>query len=367
MLRAVAEIDTDAIASNCALLDRACGDAALCAVVKGNGYGHGAVIAARAALRGGASWLGVVASQEAEELRAAGLTDVPILVLGALGREELDQALAARADVVAWSTEFADAVASRAGRDARVHVKLDTGMGRLGTRDAGYADAVIERVGVPVGLMTHFATADEVDDPYLDEQLDAFLAWAEPWKERMPSLILHAANSPATLRDAHTHLDLVRCGIAIYGLDPFQGDPLARGLTPAMKLVSYVAAVKRIEPGQSAGYGRRWSPSEPTYTGTIPVGYADGFRRAHTNNGEALVGGRRVPIVGTVSMDNVTVDLGPDPDVQVGDEAVLIGAQGDDRILAEELARRLGTINYEVTAGLTARVTRRAVGAGADA
>ncbi|HWT95650.1 MAG TPA: alanine racemase [Solirubrobacteraceae bacterium] len=364
MLRAVAEIDTDAIASNCALLDRASGDAALCAVVKGNGYGHGAVIAARAALRGGARWLGVVASQEAAELRAAGIgDDVPILVLGALSSEELDQALAARADVCAWSLDFADAVAVRGG--TRVHVKLDTGMGRLGTRDAGYADAVIERVGTPVGLMTHFATADEVDDPYLDEQLDAFLAWAEPWKARMPALIRHAANSPATLRDPRTHLDLVRCGIAIYGLDPFQGDPLARGLRPAMRLVSYVAAVKRIEPGQSAGYGRRWSPEAPTYTGTIPVGYADGFRRAHTNNGEVLVGGRRVPIVGTVSMDNITVDLGPEPDVAVGDEAVLIGAQGSDRILAEELARRLGTINYEVTAGLTARVTRRAVGAGA--
>lgn len=366
MLRAVAEIDTDAIASNCALLDRACGDAALCAVVKGNGYGHGAVIAARAALRGGARWLGVVAAQEAEELRAAGLTDVPILVLGALSSEELDRALAARADVCAWSLEFADAVAARAGGGgARVHVKLDTGMGRLGTRDAGYADAVVERVGTPVGLMTHFATADELDDPYMAEQLERFLAWAQPWKARMPSLILHAANSPATLRDPRTHLDLVRCGIAVYGLDPFQGDPGERGLTPAMKLVSYVAAVKRIEPGQSAGYGRRWFPEAPTYTGTIPVGYADGFRRAHTNNGEVLVGGRRVPIVGTVSMDNITVDLGPEPDVRVGDEAVLVGAQGGDRIFAEELARRLGTINYEITAGLTARVTRRAVGSGA--
>jgi alanine racemase len=255
-----------------------------------------------------------------------------------------------------------DAVAARGG--GRVHVKLDTGMGRLGTRDAGLADALVARIGRPAGLMTHFATADDPDDAFLDEQLGLFLAWAQPHKARDPSLLLHAANSAATLREPRAHLDLVRCGVAIYGMDPFGVDPDEHDLRPALTLSSYVAAVKDVAPGQSAGYGRRFVAQRPTVTGTVPIGYADGVRRGLTNNAELLVGGRRVPLVGTVSMDNVTVELGPGTDVRVGDEVVLLGAQGRERVLAEEWARRLGTINYEVTCALTARVPRTSVGEG---
>ena len=355
-LRALARVDLGAIERNAARLAAAAAPAALCAVVKGDGYGHGMVEAARAARAGGATWLAVATAEEARGLRAAGL-DGPVLVMGALSPEELEVALAAEADVVAWREAFVEQLAP----GARVHVKLDTGMGRLGTRDADEATRVAEAVAARgdlrlAGAMTHFATAD--DDPaFMAEQLAAFTPWAEALKAAHPELLVHAANSAATLREPAARFDLVRCGIALYGLDPFHEDPAAHGLEPALSLVSYVAEAKTAAPGQSAGYGRRFVAERPTRVGTLPIGYADGVRRGLTNNADVLVGGRRVPLIGTVSMDNVTVDLG-DGGAQVGDEAVLIGRQGGERILAEEVARRLDTINYEVTCGITARVPR---------
>jgi alanine racemase len=218
---------------------------------------------------------------------------------------------------------------------------------------------VLHALDRPAGLTTHFATADDRDDPFLDEQLGRFLAWALPHRRQDPSLVLHAANSAATLRESRAHLDMVRCGIAIYGLDPFGADPSAHDLRPALTLESYVAAVKPVAPGQSAGYGRRFVAREPTMIATVPIGYGDGYRRGLTNNADVLVGGRRRPVVGTVSMDNITVDLGPDGGgVRVGDRVTLIGAQDGERIAAEELARRLDTINYEITCGISARVPR---------
>ena len=177
-------------------------------------------------------------------------------------------------------------------------------------------------------------------------------------------VLAHAANSAATLRDPTSHFDLVRCGIAIYGLDPFHSDPFARGLGPALELRSYVADVKRFPAGSSAGYGRRWTAAADTWVGVLPIGYGDGVRRGLTNNAEVLVGGRRHPMVGTVSMDNVTVDLGPDTSVGPGSPAVLIGAQGNERVLCEDVARRLGTINYEITCGISPRVPRLHVRSG---
>ena len=170
---------------------------------------------------------------------------------------------------------------------------------------------------------------------------------------------MHAANSAATIREPAAHFDMVRCGIALYGLDPFGEDPAAQGLEPALELRSYVADVKRFERGASAGYGRRWRAPEDTWVGVLPIGYGDGVRRGLTNNAEVLVTGHRYPLVGTVSMDNITIDLGPDTEVEPGAEAVLIGPQDGDRILAEELAARLDTINYEITCGISSRVPRR--------
>jgi alanine racemase len=174
-------------------------------------------------------------------------------------------------------------------------------------------------------------------------------------------LVAHAANSAAALRDPASHLDMVRCGIAIYGLDPFQGDPGEHGLEPALSLRSWVAAVRRVEAGEGVGYGQRWRAEGPTLVATVPIGYGDGWRRGLTNNAEVLIRGRRHASVGTVSMDNVTVALGPDTDVEIGDEVVLIGEQDGETIPAEEVARRLGTINYEVTTGLLPRVRREHV------
>ena len=206
--------------------------------------------------------------------------------------------------------------------------------------------------------MTHFATADEPGDEHFPAQLERFAPLARELKERHPELLVHAANSAAAFRDPASHFDMARCGIAVYGLDPFQQEPAQRSLEPALSLESWVAAVKRFAPGDSAGYGRTWRASEETWVGVLPIGYGDGWRRALSNNSEVLVRGRRHRLVGTVSMDNVTIELGPETDVRVGDRAVLIGVDGDERILCEEVAGRLGTINYEVTCGLTPRVRR---------
>ena len=364
-VRALARVNLAAIERNCVRLrEELSGGAALGVVVKADGYGHGAVAAARAALAGGARWICVAAAAEARTLREAGI-DGPLLVMGALSPEEVDVALGAGADVTAWRTGFVESLGARAGAETvGVHVKLDTGMGRLGTRDPAEADAVAEAVAAAPGLelagaMTHFATADMPDDDgFFAGQLARFEPWARALQARHPQIVLHAANSAAMLRDPAAHFDLVRCGIAAYGLDPFHEDPAARRLEAAFELRSYVADLKHCAPGESAGYGRRFVASEATELGVLPIGYGDGVRRGLTNNADALIGGARHPLVGTVSMDNLTVDLGPEPAAGPGAEAVLIGADGDERITAEEVARRLGTINYEITCGITARVPR---------
>ena len=352
--RALARIDEGAIERNCRrLIELTDGGAELCAVVKADGYGHGAAAVAAAALRGGASWLAVATAAEARQLREQGI-EGRVLVMGALTGAELRAAVESGADVVVWTREHAEAAAALDG--ARVHVKLDTGMGRLGTKDVELARSLLG--GHVAGVMTHFATADEPGDELFPEQLERFAGFAQAVRSEAPEAVLHAANSAATFRDPAAHFDMVRCGVAIYGLDPFQGDPRERGLEPALQLESWVAALRRFDVGDGAGYGRRWSAREPTWVATIPIGYGDGWRRGLSNDCDVLIGGHRYPVVGTVSMDNITVDVGSDPAVEVGDPVVLIGGQEEERILAEEVAGRLGTINYEVTCGLSARVRR---------
>jgi alanine racemase len=374
MERAVARIDLGALRANCERLRAELGEARLCAVVKANAYGHGAVECARAAMAGGASALAVAAAAEAAELAAAGLAGGPgasrveLLTLGALTAEEVDVVLGAGSAVSVWTEEFRRLVAARAralGVQARVHVKYDSGMGRLGTLDLTEAVAVARSTAADgelelAGVWTHFATADEPDDDegYFFGQLDRFGGLVEWVRTEFPEVTVHAANSAAVLRSERSHFDMARCGVALYGLDPFQIDPAAHGLTPVLSLCSHVAAVKRFPAGQSAGYGRRWVAPVDTWVGVIPLGYGDGVRRALTNDCDVLVSGRRYPLVGTVSMDNLTIDLGPDTDIAPGAEAVLIGRQGEEEIRAEEIAARLATINYEVTCGITARVPR---------
>jgi alanine racemase len=372
--RAIARVNTAAIERNCARLrNQLKGGTELCVVVKADGYGHGAVPSARAALTGGASWLALAAAAEARELREAGLSEVRVLVMGALSEVELREALAADADVVVWSEQQVQAVEAAGG--GRVHVKLDSGMGRLGTRDPAQASRAVaaardaEEVQL-IGLMTHFATADDLDDEgFFAAQLEVFTVWAQALKAEQPELILHAANSAAMLRDQQAHFDMVRCGIAAYGMDPFGESPLERGWEPALQLSSYVAEVKSYRAGESAGYGRRFVAERDTRLAVLPIGYGDGWRRGCSNNADVLIAGRRYPVVGTVSMDNLTVDLGPDPpEGLLCEEAILIGGgtaataggggQSAERITAEEVAKRLGTINYEVTCALTPRVER---------
>jgi alanine racemase len=363
-LRALARVNLAAVERNVARLkgELAAGSQ-LCAVVKADGYGHGAAHVARAALSGGASWLAVATANEAAELRDAGIDD-RILVMGALSVGELPIAIASGADLVAWSERFVDdLLAARPATGVRVHVKLDTGMGRLGTRDIGEAMRVAARVASAspelelAGAMTHFATADE-DSEFLERQLAAFRPFAAELRDRYRGVLAHAANSAATLRDPATHFDLVRCGIAIYGLDPSNVDPSRWGLEPALELSSYVAAVKLATAGDSVGYGRRFVAERDTWIATLPIGYADGVRRAFSNNCEILIGGQSYPLVGTVSMDNIAVELGPDRAARPGEIATIIGRDRDRRQTAEQLASRIGTINYEIVCGIAGRVPR---------
>jgi alanine racemase len=363
--RAQARVNVAAIERNCARLRTELrGGAALCAVVKANGYGHGAVQSARAALSGGASWLAVADAHEACELREAGLREARILVMGALSAVELKEALAADADVVVWNEDYLQAVEAAGG--GRVHVKFDSGMGRLGTRDPEEASRVAAAAratpGVQLaGVMTHFATADDLkDDGFFTGQLASFTSWAREVKAQDRDVLVHAANSAATMREPEAQFDMVRCGIAIYGMDPFGKDPAARALEPALELSSWLAEVKLCRAGESAGYGRQFLADGDTYIGVLPIGYGDGWRRGLSNNADVLIAGHRHPLVGTVSMDSITVDLGFDEAVEQlrGERAILIGFQLSERITAEEVARRLETINYEVTCALTPRVPR---------
>jgi alanine racemase len=363
--RATAWIDLGAASRNCERLARELsGEAALCAVVKADAYGHGMADCARAALRGGAEMLAVATAAEAFELRSA-LADARILVMGALTDPELDVALGAGAEIAVWREGFLDAVAERGrrlGRRPRLHVKYDTGMGRLGLPGPAEVERLLARAEKEPrvelsALWTHFATADEREDEFFDQQLERFAELGRLAKERH-GVALHAANSAATLREPAAHFDLVRCGVATYGLDPFGSDPAYSELEPVMGLSSYVAQIKRFEAGQSAGYGRRWRAPGPTFVGIVPIGYGDGYRRGLSDAFDVLVGGSRYAVVGTISMDNATVDLGPEPSVSEGEEVVLLGRSGEGRITAEEWARRLGTINYEVTCGISPRVPR---------
>jgi alanine racemase len=325
----------------------------MCAVVKADGYGHGWRTAAAAARAGGAEWLAVAGVAEALALRESGDRG-KVLLLGAIADDELEQALRADVDISVWDQDFAASLPD----GTRAHVKLDTGLGRLGTRDPRAATAIAESLAARSslsGLWTHFATADELGDDFFGLQLSRFRDWALPLRDRFPGVKLHAANSAAVLREPASHFDIVRCGVAIYGLDPYGKDPGPQQLEPALTLRSYVAAVKTAAPGDSLGYGRRFVAERTTQVATVPIGYGDGVRRGLSNNGAVVAGGRRRQILGTVSMDNITIE---GDGCRVGDEVVLIGRQGSEAVLAEEWASRLVTINYEITCGISQRVPR---------
>lgn len=351
--RTVARIDLSAVRHNVrALLARA-GGARLMAVVKADAYGHGAVPVARAALDAGADSLAVVTAEEGAELREAGV-EAPILVFTDLLPEKLALAAAHGLTVTAHSLRSARCIAAVPG--LRAHLKVNTGMNRWGVapEEVGAARRVLgDRLA---GVYTHLASADS-DPDATHRQLDVFdgVLKAHPFGG-MP---VHAANSAATLWHPRARHDLVRPGVAVYGLHPGgdAGDPCEEGLRPVMSLVSYVAAVRRLEPGDGVSYGLTFRAEEPVYAATVPCGYAEGYRRTLSGRGAALVRGRRRPVLGRVTMDAVV--LGVDEEVEVGDEVVLLGEQDAGRVGAEELGRLAGTINYEITTGVDPRRVER--------
>jgi alanine racemase len=335
MRRSEITVDLPALARNVRLLRDVVAPAELWAVVKADAYGHGAAEVAPAAVAAGATGLCVTTVDEGAGLRPLVPREIRILVMGPLGDRGLEVAQGAGLEVAVFEPEAAPGLP--------IHLKVETGMGRFGMP----ADMALAagRDGV-VGLMSHLATADEPDEPLTGEQLQRFAAVAGSFD----GVVRHLANSAAALRLPEARWDAVRCGIAIYGLSPFGDDPAAQELEPVLSWRSYVAQTKTLGQGESTGYGRRFVAERPTRIGLVPVGYADGFRRGLTGT-EVLVDGTRRRVVGTISMDSFAVELGDEP---AGAPVTLIG----DGVLAEEHARVLGTINYEVVTGIRSAAER---------
>ena len=368
MTRTAARVDLGAIRDNTALLrERAAGGAGVMAVVKADGYGHGLVPSARAALDGGAAWLGVAFLEEALALRAAGI-DAPLLAWLSTPGEDVEGAVRAGVDLGTYSEEqlAQQVAAARAtGTTARLHLKADTGLSRGGATPADWpalceaarraeADGAVRVVGV----WTHFAFADGgADHPVNGRQVGVFAEAVEVAERAgLRPEVRHLANSAATLTAPHTHWDLVRPGIALYGLTPVP-DQGTFGLRPAMTLTSTVALVKRVPAGSGVSYLHRYVTDRETALALVPLGYADGVPRSATNLGPVQLGGRRRTIAGTVCMDQFLLDVGDD-DVSAGDEVVLFGPGDDGEPTAQDWADAVGTISYEIVTRVGARVPR---------
>jgi len=319
-------IDLGALRRNARRLLDVLGGAELWAVVKAHGYGHGAADAARTALEAGAAALCVATVPEAVALREAGLRESRILVMGPSTDGDVRQAREAKLELAVGAGPVPEGIP--------VHLKLDTGMGRFGSAQ------LPETAENVVGLMTHLATADS-DVAFAEEQIERFRTATTPYA----GLTRHAANSAAALRLPLSRFDAARCGVALYGMSPFNADPAADGLEPVLSWHSYLARVLLLEPGDSTGYGRRFVAERPTWIGLVPVGYGDGLRRDLTGT-EVLVAGSRRRVIGTVSMDSFAVELGEE--LPAGERVTLVG----DGLLVEEHARVAGTINYELTCGI---------------
>jgi Alr-MurF fusion protein len=364
------EIDLDVIRRNMHVLRQTIGrDRQLFAVVKANAYGHGATLVAPAALDGGADRLAVAAVNEAIELRQAGI-QAPILVLGYVPAWQAEALLQYGLAATIYDVDVArelSGIAQAQNSVIEVHVKVDTGMHRLGLYPEE-APAFLRRLsslpGLSVeGLYTHFSTADESNKDFSCQQLTTFTTLLDRLAEEglRPPLV-HSANSAATLSLPASHLNGVRCGISLYGLHPSAETPLPEGLRPALRWVARVAQVKELKPGDAVSYGNTYIAEAHRTVAVIPVGYADGFPRSPRHWGSVLIGGHHAPILGRVCMDQTIVDVTEisvaGEQVRQGDEVVLIGAQGNQSLSAEEVATRLGTINYEVVSRLMARIPR---------
>jgi alanine racemase len=365
------EVDLDALRVNTRVLAALARPAVLLAVVKADAYGHGALPVARAALDAGATWLGVALVEEGAALRDAGI-DAPILVLSEPAPAAAGAVVAHRLTPVVYTPAAIEALAKAvvdAGRETTlaVHLKVDTGMHRVGCT-VGDALGLVDAIGahpelVLGGICTHFAVADDPEHPYTADQVasfDALLADLDRAGTRPP--LVHAANSAGLLAGPAARYDLVRVGIGLYGVPPSEALADRAELQPVLSLHARVAHVKELPAGSRVSYGLRYQLERAARIVTVPVGYADGVpRNLGLVGGEVLMHGRRFPVAGAVTMDQLMVDVGDAP-VEVGDDVVLLGRQGDEEITAGEWAHRLGTIAYEIVAGIGPRVPRQYVG-----
>jgi alanine racemase len=351
--RTWAEVDLGAVRQNVGTLKRRAPNSRLMAVVKADAYGHGSVEVARACVGAGADSLAVVTVEEGAKLRRAGM-EAPILVFTDLPSDRLQLAGELRLAVTAHSIPSARRIAAHPGLEA--HLKVNTGMNRWGVEPSEVGEA--RRILGPrlAGVYTHFASADS-DERATRRQIESFesVLASQPFG----GVLVHAANSAATLWHPGSHYDCVRPGVSLYGLHPAgdEGYPAAEGLRPAMTLKSYVAGVRHLAKGEGVSYGLTYRTGAPMFAATVPVGYAEGYRRALSGKAEALIRDQRRPLLGRVTMDACV--FGADEDVEVGDEVVLLGGQGEARITAEELGSRAGTINYEITTGIDPRRVER--------
>lgn len=365
-------VDLDAINRNLEVVAELAGGTTVLAAVKANAYGHGLVEVARSIEAAGtAQWLGVATVSEAVALRTAGIR-LPLLKFTITLAEELPQALAA--DVVFTVgdvdaiTALADA-AQKAGIIATAHLKLDTGMRRIGAEPDDAVDLARLITGHPHlslgGIYTHLPVSDTVDGhDFTRRQIEVLTDIARDVEAVTgPVGHVHAANSGAVLGHDLTGTTMVRPGIMVYGSYPDPATPHTRPLSPVVRWTSRLAFIKRIRQGETVGYGRTWTAPRDTWVGTVGVGYGDGYSRLLSNRGRVLVDGRSHPVIGRICMDQTMIDLGPNtPHVRVGDEVVLIGHSGDDEITVEDVAAWMGTIAYEVTCLISERVPRRHIG-----
>lgn len=356
------EVDLGAIDNNVKYFRRN-SRAAVMAVVKANAYGHGATMVAQAALRAGAGWLGVARLGEAQVLRKAGI-DAPVLLLGYTPPDQYEAAIDQNISLTVWSTEQigrAADIAHHLGKVARLHLKVNSGMNRLGAYPEQALSLAQQIAAAPTvqfeGVFSHFARADELDPLPSNMQEERFiqvLSQLEANGLRPPWV--HTANSAASLTRPNSHLDLIRVGIAMYGLHPSSECLNPPEFRPALSWKAVLSQVKTIPAGEGVSYGHIYRTQAVERIGTIPVGYADGFRRILGN--QVLVAGMRLPVLGRVCMDQMMVRLDRAPQAKAGDEVVLIGEQGGECISAEEIGKNWGTINYEVVCGIAARVPR---------
>ncbi|MDO5287615.1 MAG: alanine racemase [Actinomycetia bacterium] len=361
-----ARVHLSAIAQNLRAVRERVGDRLVLAAVKANAYGHGAVAVSQMLQdTGAADWLGVATVPEVTELRAAGI-EMPILKLSHVFPHELEAAVAARTTLVVVdeaTLRAADEAARKASTTVDCHLKVDTGMRRIGTSPTTAPELARLAETLPgvrlTGLLTHLPVSDSPSqDDFTGNQVGLFAETARQVQEAVGRrLLVHAANSGAVLAHPEAWFDMVRPGIMVYGHYPDPATPRTVALQGAMTLATRVSLVKRVQPGETVGYGRTWRAERETTIATIPAGYADGLSRLLSNRGSALVRGRRYPIVGRVCMDQSMLDLGDDP-VEPGDEVVLIGRQGGQEITMTEVADLMGTIPYEVSCVIPPRVTR---------